>query len=189
MREGLTRHGLTRRAALAAGTLALAWGPRNSRAQQAEIRSFDQALVSSETKELPQFGFTLADGTQRSLADYAGKPLVLNLWATWCIPCVAEMPELAKLAREQAPGLLVLPLSSDRQGEKVVSAWFDGHHIDGLPVLLDPRGAAARALGARGLPTTILIGADGKEHGRLEGAVPWTAPESIVRLKSLLAIG
>ncbi len=184
--QELSRRKVTGLGALAAGSLALALAPRNSAAQDADIRTVDKALVSTEKRDLPAFSFTLADGTPRTIADYAGKRLVLNLWATWCIPCIAEMPALAKLAHDQAGELLVLPLSSDRQGAKVVPAWFAEHHIEGLPVLLDPKGAASRTLGARGLPTTLLIGADGREHARLEGAVAWTEPASITRLRALL---
>ncbi len=185
MRE-MTRRRMTGWGALAAGSLSLALAPRNSAAQDADIRTIDKALVSTQMRDLPGFGFTLADGTPRTLADYAGRRLVLNLWATWCIPCIAEMPSLAKLAHDEADRLVVLPLSSDRQGGKIVTGWFAEHHIEGLPVLLDPKGAAARTLGARGLPTTILIGADGREHARLEGAVAWTDPVSLARLRTLL---
>ncbi len=131
--------------------------------------------------------FQEADGTLRSLGDYAGKGLVVNLWATWCVPCVAEMPELQDLARKVAgEGILVLPLSSDRGGAEVVRRFYTANRIDGLPVLLDPRGEAGRAWGARGLPTTIVIDRQGRERGRVEGAIDWTSAATVAELRRLV---
>jgi thiol-disulfide isomerase/thioredoxin len=128
----------------------------------------------------------LADGTARTLRDYAGQGVVLNFWATWCVPCVAEMPALAKLS-----GLLrdanvaVLPLSSDRGGAAAVEKFYREKGIEGLPVLLDGRGEAARAFGARGIPTTVLIDAHGRERGRLEGAAEWAEAEAVAAVREL----
>jgi thiol-disulfide isomerase/thioredoxin len=128
-----------------------------------------------------------ADGGAHRLADFPGKGLVLNLWATWCAPCVAEMPALQKLAREiTAQGILVLPLSSDRGGAKVVREFYAAHGIDALPIWLDPKGDAARAWGARGLPTTLIIDREGREVGRLEGAVDWAAAATVFALPRLV---
>lgn len=132
-------------------------------------------------------GFQEADGTPRTLADYAGRGLVVNLWATWCVPCVAEMPELQELAHKvAAEGILVLPLSSDRGGAEVVRRFYAAHRIEGLPVLLDPRGEAGRAWGARGLPTTIVIDRQGRERGRVEGAIDWASAATIAELRRLV---
>ena len=113
-----------------------------------------------------------ADGAAHGIEEFAGKGLVINLWATWCVPCVAELPALAALAgRVRDAGILVLPLSSDRGGAPVVEKYYRKHGIEGLPVWLDPKGAAARAWGARGLPTTLIVDRQGRERGRMEGAV------------------
>jgi len=137
-------------------------------------------------RALPAIGFVDDTGAARSLRDYAGKTVVLNLWATWCAPCVAEMPALAALARQGAErGIVVLPLSSDRGGAAVVQRFYRDHGIAGLPVLLDPKGAAGEALGARGLPTTLLIDAQGRERAMVEGAADWAAPEVAAKLLAL----
>ena len=136
---------------------------------------------------LPDMRWTLADGTVQTIADYAGKGVVLNLWATWCVPCVAEMPALDSLAASvAAAGVLVLPISSDRGGAVAVRRFYEQRAIKNLPVLLDPMGAAARALGARGIPTTILIDSRGRERGRLEGGAEWNSPASIRMVKALM---
>jgi len=131
--------------------------------------------------------FQDGDGTPLTLASYAGKGLVVNLWATWCVPCVVEMPELQTLARAVAgEGILVLPLSSDRGGAEVVRRFYQANGIDALPVLLDPKGAAARAWGSRGLPTTLIIDRQGREHGRVEGAIDWASEATIAELRRLV---
>lgn len=135
---------------------------------------------------VPEFQFTTADGEMRTLKDYAGKGVVLNFWATWCIPCVTEMPALAKLASLVDPAhVAILPLSSDRAGAVAVQKFFDEKGISGLPILLDPRGDAARAFGSRGIPTTILIDARGRERARLEGSADWADPSAVAAVKEL----
>ncbi len=135
----------------------------------------------------PEADFTDADGRKLTLASYAQKGLVVNLWATWCTPCVAEMPELSELARKvTGEGILVLPLSSDRGGAEVVRRFYQSHGIAGLPVLLDPKGVASRAWGARGLPTTLIIDRQGREQGRVEGAIDWASEATIAELRRLV---
>ena len=145
-------------------------------------------LVRTDPPAIPAAaGFQDGEGTPRTLGDFAGRGLVVNLWATWCVPCVAEMSELQELARKVAgEGILVLPLSSDRGGAEVVRRFYATHGIDGLPVLLDPRGEAARAWGARGLPTTLVIDRQGRERGRVEGAIDWASAATIAVLRQLV---
>ena len=89
----------------------------------------------------PDIVFVAADGSEHHLAEFVGHGMVINLWATWCVPCVAEMPSLAALSKTLAPDdIAVLPLSSDRGGATIVEAFYEEHGIIGLPVLLDPEG-------------------------------------------------
>jgi thiol-disulfide isomerase/thioredoxin len=114
--------------------------------------------------------------------------MLINLWATWCAPCVAEMPELAALSKALAPDdIAVLPLSSDRGGASAVQAFYQEHGITGLPVLLDPKGAAARTWQARGIPTSLVIDKQGRERARLEGSADWSTTAAAARVRKLVA--
>jgi thiol-disulfide isomerase/thioredoxin len=112
--------------------------------------------------------------------------MVVNLWATWCVPCVAELPSLARLSKTLAPDdIAVLPLSSDRGGAPTVQAFFQQHGITGLPILLDPRSAAIRACHARGIPTSLIVDKRGREVARLEGSADWSTPAAAQLIKRL----
>ncbi len=125
-----------------------------------------------------------ADGGTAGLAAWRGRKLVLNFWATWCIPCVREMPSLQALAKA-TPELAVVPVSADAGGAKVVRKFYAEHGITALPVWLDPDGKAGAAMGIPGLPTTFLIGADGDVRGMVEGGADWMA----LRPKVLALLG
>jgi hypothetical protein len=96
------------------------------------------------------------------------------------------MPSLERLSRTLAPDdIAVLPLSSDRGGASAVEAFYRGHDITGLPILLDPKGAAAHAWHARGIPTSLIIDQRGRERARLEGAADWSTPAAAAIVRRL----
>jgi thiol-disulfide isomerase/thioredoxin len=179
---------ITRRSLLAAGgTLAAGLTTRKPRAQ--ELQDLASALVRTDPPvAAPDTIFVSADGKEHHLSEFLGHGMVINLWATWCVPCVAEMPALAALSKTLAPDdIAVLPLSSDRGGAAVVQSFYRGHGISGLPVLLDPKGAAAHAWHARGIPTSFIIDKQGRERARLEGSVDWSTAAAAARVRKLVA--
>lgn len=122
----------------------------------------------------PDVAFTDTAGHRLSLADFRGKVVLLNFWATWCVPCVEEMPSLDRLQAELGGDrFTVVPVSIDRQGLEVVKPFLAKTEIRNLAVYLDPAGASMRAFGVRGLPTTFVIDRDGRNVGRLEGMAHW----------------
>jgi thiol-disulfide isomerase/thioredoxin len=195
-------YGATGLAAVAVGTLAAATLGRKSTLQVyvpvnapatpaatpgAGLLPISRLVATDPPAPLPAFGFTDALGAPHTIAEFAGKGVVLNLWATWCAPCVAELPSLVALAGRLAPeGIVVLPLSTDRGGARVVREFYDSHGINGLGVWLDPKGAGAEALGAHGLPTTLVLDRQGRERGRLEGGADWGSDAAVERIRALV---
>jgi thiol-disulfide isomerase/thioredoxin len=171
----------------AGGTLAVAALPRKLLAEA--LPSLAEGLSPvSPPADVPDGVFVTADGASHHLAEFKGRGMVVNMWATWCAPCVAEMPSLEALSSALAPhDIAVLPLSSDRGGADAVRSWYQTHGIKALPVLLDPKGAMARAFNARGIPTTVVINQSGQVVARLEGAADWSAPAAQALIQKLTA--
>ena len=128
-------------------------------------------------KPAPAAEFTDPDGKAVKLADFKGKPVLVNLWASWCAPCVKELPTLDKLAR--SGGVQVLAVSQDSGPHASVVAFLQGHRIATLESYQDSKMALSGALGPDVvLPTSILIDANGNEVWRYVGDLDWTSPEA-----------
>ena len=124
----------------------------------------------------------------RTLSDFKGTGLVVNFWATWCAPCVREMPALDRLsAQTQGKGLRVLAISEDRKGAKKAKKFYDKINIKNLDIYVDHRGKMLKKMGVTGLPTTVLYNAQGREVGRVIGIAEWDAPETVDFLLDCLA--
>jgi thiol-disulfide isomerase/thioredoxin len=178
------RRALVTAATVAAGALGGNVVTRRAGAQ--EMGSVDDLQEMPTGATLPAFQFFTSDNQARTLADYRGRGVVLNLWATWCGPCVAEMPTLDALAvAVAADAIVVLPLSSDAGGAASVRAFFDGHDIDHLPVLLDPGGAVTQAWQVPGIPVTVIFDRAGHPRARLVGGADWSTPAAVARVKAL----
>lgn len=128
---------------------------------------------SHKAKPAPDFTFEGPDGEDVTLADFAGKPLLVNLWATWCGPCVIEMPALDALAIERNGKLQVVLISQDSEGRKRVDPFFKKHKFTALQPYLDPENQFGFHYGSGMLPTTVLYDAEGKEVARVVGAMDW----------------
>lgn len=134
--------------------------------------------------ELANVSFSDEGGAAKTLADFKGKVVLLNLWATWCLPCRHEMPSLDRLQKELGSDQFeVVALSLDRAGKDAARKFFDEIKIAHLKLYIDPTMKAGNGLRAVGMPTTILIGKDGKELGRLPGPAEWDGPAA----KALIA--
>ena len=127
----------------------------------------------------PAIGLEAQDGrktTVAALVAAAHKPVLVNLWATWCVPCRAELPALDALAKAR-PGLLVLPVSEDLEGWRGVAKVFAPGKFPSLATWVDQPGNYAVKLGVAGLPVSILYGADGRERWRVNGPLKWESAE------------
>lgn len=137
---------------------------------------------------VPEIRFLDGEGKARSIADFRGKAVLLNIWATWCGPCRREMPTLDRLqAGLGGTDFQVVALSIDHAGSPVVRSFYAEVGVRHLGIYVDNSGDAMRRLGAVGLPMTLLIDRQGREVARLVGSAEWDAPEMVVLVRRFLA--
>ncbi|MEQ8816637.1 MAG: TlpA disulfide reductase family protein [Thalassobaculum sp.] len=133
--------------------------------------------LHEEPRPVPELRFEVGDGRPLALSELRGKVVLLNIWATWCGPCRAEMPTLDRLqAGLGGPDFEVVALSIDRAGIEAVDRFYAEIGVKHLGRYIDVTAKAARDLGAYGLPTTLLIDRDGREVARHVGPAEWDTP-------------
>ena len=139
---------------------------------------------------LPEATVTDPAGTKLNLAEASGKPMLLNLWATWCAPCVVEMPMLDAIAGEMGDRLRVVTVSEDMKGAEVVAPFFEQKGFANLPHWMDPEMDLAFGFGGgASLPLTVLYDAEGKEVWRMIGGFDWSSDEARALIEDGLAAG
>ena len=133
--------------------------------------------------------FTLADAAgSGSLADYRGRYVLLNFWATWCAPCRAEMPTLSALQTEfGGDAFQVVTLATGRNSPNGIKKFFDENGIANLPRHQDPKQAIAREMGVLGLPVTVIVNPEGLEIARLVGDADWHSDSAVAIIRALVA--
>lgn len=137
--------------------------------------------------QLPRLQFLDENQRTLSLQQYQGRPILLHLWATWCAPCVREIPLLVRLQADYAAyGLVLLPVSQDFAAEDI-RRFYRNNGILNLPLLLDRDSSIFKAVGTRGLPISILIDRYGNEMRRFAGNTNWDSPQVRGMLNELLA--
>jgi thiol-disulfide isomerase/thioredoxin len=143
---------------------------------------------AARPKPVPELRFNDANGRAHTLADFRGKLVLLNIWATWCEPCREEMPALDRLqVRLGGERFQVLALSVDQAGPAIARKFYAETGIKALPLYIDPTAKAAFTVEAAGLPASLLIDRQGREIGRHLGAVKWDEPEVVERLRRAIA--
>jgi thiol-disulfide isomerase/thioredoxin len=141
-----------------------------------EVRNFE---LAQERRTAPAEAWHDAAGAAVSLGDFRGQVVLLNLWASWCAPCLRELPSLNALQAGLGGGdFRVIALNIDRDGEKSARPMVQRLELDRLELYLDPENRLPRELGIRVMPTTILYDRGGREIGRLQGPAEWNAPEA-----------
>jgi thiol-disulfide isomerase/thioredoxin len=174
--------------------LGLEYGPRLL-SERTALREPDGAVVSGgsfapakgleltlfdQPRSVPEIRFADDQGHDLTLGDFQGRVVLLNIWATWCVPCRKEMPALDRLqAKLGAEEFRVIPLSIDREGAAAVKRFYQEVGVEKLGIYVDPSGRASRALSVPGVPTTLLLDRDGREVARKMGEAQWDGPEMV----------
>jgi len=136
---------------------------------------------------LPEIAVVGPDGSRGPLSDDLAEVTLVNLWATWCAPCVVEMPALAALQGSYEPERFrVVPVSLDRAAAEA-EAFYAENGLDALPLRHDPDFASASAMDAPGLPVSVLYDAEGREIGRVNGPAEWDTAEARALVDAALA--
>jgi thiol-disulfide isomerase/thioredoxin len=142
-------------------------------------------VPSDPPMAMPGFVFEDSRGRSLTLADFRGHPVLLNLWATWCGPCVEEMPSLDQLQADMKnQNLIVIALDQERDSGTAAAAYFRRHDIRNLTVFNDPSERTSSLLHVSGLPTSFLIDAKGMMRGFVVGSAAWASPEMEALVRS-----
>ena len=159
-----------------------------SAAQAALAGDMRKLVFHAQPKDLPAEVLVDMAGAERTLAEWQGKWVVLNFWATWCAPCRKEMPSLDRLSAATADnGIAVVTVATGRNPPPAITRFFDEIGVKTLPVLLDPKSALARQMGILGLPLTVILNPKGQEVARLIGDAEWDNADTRAMLAALTA--
>jgi thiol-disulfide isomerase/thioredoxin len=132
----------------------------------------------------PDAQWRSGEGAKVSLADFTGKVVMVNFWATWCAPCIRELPSINRLqAVLGGDDFTVVAINIDTGGEAVAALFSRRLKISNLDLYIDPRGTTSRAMGVNVMPTTVIYDRGGQEVGRLEGGAEWDSPEALALLQ------
>ena len=143
-------------------------------------------VFKREPEAVGEIAFVDGTGAPKTLADFKGRVVLLNVWATWCVPCRKEMPALDRLQKELGSDKFeVVALSVDRGGVEASRKFLDSIGVSSLKLYVDPTGKMSSPLKIIGMPTTLLLNADGREVGRLTGEAVWDSDDAKKLIKAV----
>ncbi len=144
-----------------------------------------ESFFHKEPLEAPSYYFVDKTGKRYNLTQFKGKVILLNIWATWCIPCKEEMPALDSLQKNgKEHGIYILPVAIDKKSVDQIQNFYNLAGVKYLPVLKDFR-RGYFGLGVQALPSTIILNRKGQEVARVTGAIDWDKPSVLKTLINL----
>ena len=179
---------------VAAALIFLLVAPTLGAADEGEANMSDRTKLgefvpSAQPYPAPAISFADTSGHSVELSELQGKLVIVNLWATWCAPCLREMPSLERLQSRLGERVAVLAVSEDRGGNKSVEPFIAKLGLKSVKIYIDPKSEVGHAFGVQGLPTSFIIDHEGKVLGRVEGAAEWDSPKILRVLEPLLSGG
>ena len=145
-----------------------------------ETTDFKNLIIKKDQKKYEDLSFLDADKKQVNLDDYRGKLVLLNFWASWCVPCKEEMPSLDSLqSNKNLNNLQIFPINVGQDNEKKAKDFFEQLDIKTLNIYFDTTITLAKKFRLRGIPTTILISKDGYEFARIIGSIDFESQKFI----------
>ena len=147
----------------------------------------EKFILNAMPLPVPKTAIKNSVGQTLTLKSFHGKVLLVNFWATWCEPCIREMPSLDRLqVALRDTNFVVVAINTDRGGAKLAQTFLAKLNVNHLALYLDEKMVLGRAMNVRGLPTSFIITADGTIRGRLTGPAEWDSPESIKLIRYFL---
>ena len=170
---------------------ALCLGANAALADTAELEALREGsmkkLMFAEPAAVPDVVFTHADGGEFRLADFKGKHVLVNFWATWCAPCRKEMPMLSELQSEFGGDTFeVVTIATGRNELAGIRKFFEETGVENLPLYLDPKQALAREMAVLGLPITVILDPEGNEIARMRGDAEWNSESAKAIIAALI---
>ncbi|MEM9707840.1 MAG: TlpA disulfide reductase family protein [Pseudomonadota bacterium] len=145
-------------------------------------------LFHAEPQSSSAEAFSTPEGQEHTLADWEGKYVLLNFWATWCAPCREEMPALDALQEEfRGENFEVVTVATGRNTLTGIQKFFEEEGIANLPILLDPKSRLGADMGVLGLPITVILNPEGEEIARMRGDAEWYSDSARSIIGALLA--
>lgn len=141
----------------------------------------------ADPQDVSSVPFSDPDGQEHSLAEFSGKYVLVNFWATWCAPCRKEMPSLDALQKQLGGDhFQVVTIAVGRNPVPAVDSFFEEAGVTALPKYRDPKQKFAREMGVLGLPISVVLDPDGKEIARLRGDADWHSSSAVVIFEALI---
>lgn len=146
-----------------------------------------QRVVVMESEGMPDLDLKTLSGAAERLSQYKGKVILLNLWASWCEPCVTEIPSMLRLAKKFSEDVVILAVSADNDKDSITGFLkaYKEHDLPNVRIFWDQDGSVARTLGTIALPETYIIGRNFKLERKVVGGETWDTPLALDFFKYL----
>lgn len=167
---------------------ALAFGANAADIAGLRDGSMLKLAVQDAPVDVPVTSFTDAQGAEHGFADWKGKVVLVNFWATWCAPCRKELPALDALNRDLGgDDFAVVTIATGRNPQPAITRLFDEVGVKTLPVYLDPKLQLSREMGVLGLPVSVLLNRGGQEVARMSGDAEWDSESARAIVAAMVA--